>query len=204
MVEYKNKGKLCSLEGCARTAHLKGYCRTHYDRLRRHGDPNICLTTEKFAALNLANEASLSRKEECVLWPYRRDKYGYAVLRVGDKKTLAQIYICEKAHGPKPSQLHEAAHSCGNGHQGCVNGNHLRWATRSQNQMDRVNHGTSNRGEKNHLAKLTKADALFIKENYLKIPTPDLASMFGVSLSTPHAIATGKTWAWLESEVISK
>lgn len=31
--------KLCSIEGCENKYYANGYCRKHYDRVRKHGDP---------------------------------------------------------------------------------------------------------------------------------------------------------------------
>lgn len=31
----------CSVDGCERTEHIRGFCSTHYHRWLRHGDPNI-------------------------------------------------------------------------------------------------------------------------------------------------------------------
>ena len=46
--------------------------------------------------------------------------------------------MCEEAHGPPPSPKHDAAHDTPNGCIGalCVNGEHLRWATRRENMLD--------------------------------------------------------------------
>lgn len=35
----KNKGKVCSIDGCATQAHSMGWCVTHYSRYYRKGDP---------------------------------------------------------------------------------------------------------------------------------------------------------------------
>jgi len=45
--------------------------------------------------------------------------------------------VCTEANGPPPTSKHEAAHKrqcCG---ELCVNGEHVYWATRSQNEMDK-------------------------------------------------------------------
>lgn len=44
--------KLCSIEGCERPASSKGYCRLHYKRLWRHGDPlhTVSLDERKYRA----------------------------------------------------------------------------------------------------------------------------------------------------------
>lgn len=48
--------------------------------------------------------------------------------------------------GPAPSALHEVAHNDGDPRHNYMS--NLRWATRSENHMDKVAHGTHNRGER--------------------------------------------------------
>jgi hypothetical protein len=75
--------------------------------------------------------------EECLTWPFSGSSNGYgSTLRQG-KKLYIHRYICELVHGPAPSHKHHAAHSCNNGHEGCVNFKHLSWKTSSENQLDR-------------------------------------------------------------------
>lgn len=52
-------------------------------------------------------------------------------------KQVARL-MCEEAHGPPPTPKHQAAHNVLDGCIGslCVNGEHLRWATAHENQMD--------------------------------------------------------------------
>ena len=55
------------------------------------------------------------------------------------KKTVARL-ICEEIYGPPPTPEHiDAAHNTPNGCIGgaCVNPDHIRWATPSQNMMDK-------------------------------------------------------------------
>lgn len=35
---------MCKLEGCTRPGNKKGFCNMHYNRWKRHGDPEVCLT----------------------------------------------------------------------------------------------------------------------------------------------------------------
>ena len=37
--------RVCEIEDCNNKYKAKGYCRIHYYRMRRHGDPTICLIT---------------------------------------------------------------------------------------------------------------------------------------------------------------
>jgi|KBSMisStaDraftv2_1062788.scaffolds.fasta_scaffold00032_28 hypothetical protein len=94
--------------------------------------------------------------DECLLWPYGRTAKGYA--RIGAKNfgtVLVARIVCKRVHGEPPTPKHDSAHSCGNGHLGCVTPKHIRWATRSENYADSVEHGTASRGERNGRAKLT-------------------------------------------------
>jgi hypothetical protein len=67
--------------------------------------------------------------EDCFIWPYGRDSYGYA--RRGS--LIVHTQICIITHGPRPADHFDAAHSCGNGHLGCINPKHLSWTTHSEN-----------------------------------------------------------------------
>jgi hypothetical protein len=83
--------------------------------------------------------------EECVIWPMARDaSNGYCHMGWNGKRYWAHRLMCELAHGPAPSDKHEAAHSCGKGHEGCVNPRHLEWKTRAENQADRYGVSTGN------------------------------------------------------------
>lgn len=60
-------------------------------------------------------------------------------LLVNGKKRIVARLVCEEAYGPPPTVVHtDAAHNTPNGCLGgpCVNSDHIRWATRSENQLD--------------------------------------------------------------------
>ena len=54
------------------------------------------------------------------------------------RPTLVSRLVCEEVYGPPPTLDHLAAHNTPNGCVGglCVNGDHLRWATRKENYED--------------------------------------------------------------------
>jgi hypothetical protein len=137
----------------------------------------------------------------CLQWPFAKCRNGYGRVNWPDykgTKMTASRAMCIAAHGDPPSPKHEAAHSCGNGHAGCVNPNHLRWATKKENQHDRIRHGTTNRGERQGRSKLTEQDVLTIRQLYPSMTQPALAKRYGVDQSTISDIVLRRRWSWLD------
>lgn len=131
---------------------------------------------------------------ECILWPFGKAKGRGRVWRRDKKKADdAATTICELAHGPKPAEMDDAAHRCGNAL--CMNKRHVRWATTAQNQADRLFHGTGNRGAKHGMARITEAQARRAK--YGTEPLADMAFEIGCGYAALYAIRTGRSWAWL-------
>tara|TARA_R100000655_G_scaffold109815_2_gene165676 strand:+ start:900 stop:1223 length:324 start_codon:yes stop_codon:yes gene_type:complete len=104
--------------------------------------------------------------------------------------------MCEKVNGPPPTPEHHAAHSCGKGHDGCVNPKHLYWATPKQNARDKITHGTSNRGERHGNAKLTRDAVTDIRSNTTD-SKDQLAAKYGVTRTTVNDVIAGRRWKWL-------
>ena len=77
---------------------------------------------------------------------------------VGGRKTTVARKVCEEAYGPPPTPKHDTAHNTPNGCVGgsCVNPDHLRWATRSENMLDVP---VEKRREKARLANLNRRGA---------------------------------------------
>ena len=74
----------------------------------------------------------------------------------------------------------------------------LRWDTPSSNQTDRIAHGTSNRGERNGSAKLTRREVRAIRRERRDGGTyAAIANRYGVSLSAIQQIVERRTWKWL-------
>jgi len=132
--------------------------------------------------------------DDCLLWPFGRNSAGRgATAKPGVGWYAAHVAVCEATKSPRPSPYHEAAHSCGRGHDGCVAPKHLRWATAKENQADRRKHGTHREGTAiRHKAKLTEAEARYIATS----PNAgvDLADRFGVSPSAISHIRRGRNW----------
>lgn len=172
--------RLCSIEGCGKKHEGNGFCYGHGSRWKRHGYPLGGAASDgkpwEFieSALNFEQDA-------CLIWPYGKNDKGYGSIAFkGTTKGVHRI-ICEKVNGIAPSPKHQAAHSCGKGHLGCVSPKHLRWATRSENASDSVKHGTSQK-------KITRADADEIRKLQGTLSQKSIGLMFGIAQTTVSRI----------------
>jgi AraC-like DNA-binding protein len=101
--------------------------------------------------------------------------------------------LCEHANGPPPSPEHQAAHSCGRGRQGCVNPQHLRWATYIENQADIIKHGTWGK-------KLTEEIAREMLGLKGLLSVNEISERFGISPSSVYDLFKGTTWKHLHAD----
>lgn len=123
----------------------------------------------------------------CLTWPLFIDRVnGHGTVSYCGKLYKAHRYMCELAHGAPPTPDHEAAHSCGKGHEGCIHPKHLSWATHSENQLDRRKHGT-NKKKGDHKFVVTPEIAAEIRTLYDgKMPIIYIAAKFSISRSTVY------------------
>ncbi len=194
----------CGVAGCSGNAHhngngRRGLCSTHYQRLKRHGDTHTVKQTPSKAKdwliAHIGHDGS-----DCLLWPFAIGKDGYGRVHsfLTGKLTTASRQMCVAAHGDPPTSRHEAAHKCGNGKGGCVNPQHLYWALPATNQADRIAHGTTNRGARHGMAKLTEANVSEIRQLLEAHSQAEIAASFGVDPSHISCIKSRTRWAWLD------
>lgn len=182
--------QICQVNGCGAPHESLGYCHTHYTKVRRTGTVEPLKrragSLKQFVDLTLAAEASQS----CVVPPgYPSDDYHYfrhAAVLYG-----AHRYVCEQAHGPAYQPKLHAAHTCGR--RGCINRNHLRWATTRENMQDKHAHGTHRAGEQMHQSKLTEAAVKLIRSGEAG-SAREAAASYGVHIMTIWNVLKRKTW----------
>lgn len=131
----------CTILACSDPHYAHGFCKKHYTRLLRHGDPQAgrtpCGDLERFY-----REVVLPYEgDECIAWPFSRTSSGYGKIYLGGQHLIVSRLSCEEANGAPPTPEHQAAHSCGNGHLGCVTKRHLSWKTSLGNAADKKHHG---------------------------------------------------------------
>jgi hypothetical protein len=188
----------CDVPGCEAKRSSARYCRNHEHRSKKYGDP-LAGRTFNGEPLRWLTEHQGWRGDGCLTWPFARRSGNYGRFRTQDgRQEYAHRRMCELVNGPPPSPRHEAAHSCGRGHEGCVAPEHLRWDTPAGNAADRALHGTENHGERNGQAKLTEADVREIRALAGREAQRETAKRFGIARQTVGDIQTGRRWAFLD------
>lgn len=193
---------VCSIPECRGSLWSMGLCSKHYQKMRKYGDPlTVVKTTPDGHLREFYEETVLTYEgEDCLFWPFSKTTAGYAQMRQDGKRFIVSRVLCEEANGPPPTESHVAAHSCGKGHLGCVAKKHLRWATYSENERDKLLHGTDARGERCGSAKLTEEQVREIIALKGAEKQNAIAKRFGVRRQTIYKIHSGKRWAWLDEE----
>lgn len=146
--------------------------------------------------MRFINEVALPfESEDCLPWPFAKDRHGRGQVWFEGRLAGAHRVVCQMVHGEPENDGLDAAHSCGNGHDGCVNPGHLRWATRAENFADMAGHGTKPVGERAPWAKLTDDGVREIRRMAGTMQQKDIAVRMGVSEPTISAVLSGKRWA---------
>ena len=187
---------ICSIPQCGKVVLAREWCENHYQRWRKYNDPlgGGPDRNAKGAARKFIEEVILHYEgDECLLWPFSKTK-GYGIFHADGKKQIVSRYVCYRTHGNPPTAKHQAAHSCGNGSGGCVTKGHLSWKTGTENQADRIVHGTSNRGERHGRSKLTEQQVREIRSMIGTQSHSAIAKRFGVVSTHIGLIARRGTW----------
>lgn len=119
----------CSEKECSSPVTARGLCNKHYLRKMRTGG---------LSKLELTREdrfwAKVDKSGECWTWTASRKPNGYGEFYTGDRNEYAHRFSYEMHHGPIPEGL-VVDHRCYN--TSCVNPDHLRLASVSQNGQNR-------------------------------------------------------------------
>ncbi len=143
----------------------------------------------------------------CWLWEAGASKAGYGLIQCADYYGFAHRYSYTKFKGNIPKGKF-VCHKCDM--PPCVNPDHLWLGSHADNMQDCARKGRNisavcpelhARGEKQHLAVLTEALVIEVRNLYgtlddrgLRYTLKALAELSSVSLSTMHAVIKRKTW----------
>ena len=146
------------------------------------------------------NKVSLPDENGCMIWLAGKFPNGYGRFKVSGKSmTVHRVSLILAEGEPSDGKLH-AAHAPGICHnRACVAPAHLRWATRKENEADKLEDGTHSRGEQSVLSKLTTDNVIEIRRLYEtgQWTQRQLSSRFGVTIPQISLIVNNKRWSWL-------
>lgn len=130
--------RLCAVAGCDRVAYGRGWCKLHWKRWWRHGDP---LHVERIIGDDEARFLSKVDKigpapeyrpdlGSCWLWTACLNACGYGSFGAGGSTVLAHRWAYIRWVGPIPAHL-EPDHLCRR--RSCVRPSHLELVTHTEN-----------------------------------------------------------------------
>jgi hypothetical protein len=190
--------RLCIVEGCGQKHHGKGFCRTHYLRMQKHGTlelkrivgDDVARFWSKVDKNGPLHPALLSR---CWLWNAPCNEHGYGYLSIESRSVLAHRYSYQLHSGAIPSSM-GVLHKCDN--PPCVNPEHLFLGTQLDNGIDMIVKGRSTAGEKHASAKVTEAEVVEIRALYASgtFSQKALGKSFGLSQMSIGRIVNRKYW----------
>lgn len=185
--------RYCDFSGCHRKHYGYGWCRKHYQRWKRNGDPSVLLRDYTPITLqHLLAHSKINNDTGCIEWQRAKDgDYGTLNFR-GKKQNVHRIAWLLGVGEIKKGLL--VCHECDN--PPCINLDHLFLGTHKDNMLDAKMKGRMTRGEDSSQSKLTEKDVIAIRE--MTDTNASIGKMFGVAGSTISCIRHRKNWAWLK------
>jgi hypothetical protein len=184
----------CDIVGCAKAHYGRGYCRTHWERNLKHGDPLKVLELH-----GVSDEERLrfwsEQSGDCIVWTGGINHRGYGQAWSGEngEYTSAHRLSYTVHNGPIPDGM-LVRHTCDN--RPCINPKHLIVGTHVDNMNDMVERDRSLKGELNPATRLTDKDVRSIRAARSAGETlASIAARFGIGASTVARIATYKSWS---------
>lgn len=124
----------CTIEDCEGAKYGRGWCKRHWQRWYRRGDPLAGRPYHRDPeAAFLANTEPLIWSD-CIIWTGAGDGRGYGNIWDGSRVVKAHRFAYEREHGTVSARM-MVDHRCFN--RACVNVEHLRLATPQQNARNR-------------------------------------------------------------------
>ena len=145
------------------------------------------------------HSGTITISEKFLVQKYEKDGYKTIRTMYNKKRRVKKVHrlVAEAFLGSCPDGM-QCCHN--NGIHYCNRGSNLRWGTPKENAQDKIIHGKSCAGEKNHSAILKEGEAWLIKKickaNILF--DREVAAMFKVKREVVNSIKIGRSWKHLE------
>lgn len=134
MANRKPKSQ-CAVHDCTVVQFARGWCRHHYSRNRKYGDPLLGPPRKPhFASTEERFWSQVDKSGDCWNWTGCRFWDGYGQFSIRKRQYRAHRVAYQWAFGEIPTGM-LIDHRCHN--PGCVNPDHLRLADRAQNNQNR-------------------------------------------------------------------
>ena len=130
----------CSIDGCDGKRHARGWCRKHYNRWYRHGDPLCVLVEHREPGTTVDLEYIFSQcvvdEHGCWIWQRGRNGGGYGHIKFGGKTQFVHRVVRRLDKGLIIPEGMHVLHKCFRGKFGCCNPGHLKIGTHADNMND--------------------------------------------------------------------
>ncbi len=174
----------CQIDECSEPAYCRGWCRTHYARWHRTGDPRKLRKRPNGTVTRLLELAGSSDRDDCILLS------GYVnrpQVNLDGVQMNASRAAWIMAHGDPGEAF--VLHTCHQGAEGCINVQHLYLGNQAQNMDDMNRAGRGRQGDRPR--RLTDSQVREIRRRHMRgvnhiytSNTVALAKEFGVSKTT--------------------
>jgi len=139
----------CSIDGCDSPRRSRGWCRKHYLRWWRHGDP-LSLSHRPTASERFFSKVDQGRNVDCWPWTGGSTIHGYGRFQAGESREESRVELAHRqawilATGLAIPDGLCVLHLCDN--PPCCNPSHLVLGTQGANVFDMVNKGRHWRSE---------------------------------------------------------
>lgn len=185
------------IEGCDGAHYAKGICEKHYKRLRNTGTLQESEFGRGTLEVRFKKKFTPGNPDDCWLWRGATTGKGYGAIQEagkGSKLLLAHRVSFEVYKRPLLDGEY-VLHSCDV--RNCVNPNHLRAGTQSENIQEAFDKGRKSlpvlSGTANGKSKLTLEQVKFIRA-HPEMQHLELAKLFGLSPNCIRGVRTGRTW----------
>lgn len=189
----------CSIDSCDRAVMARGWCRAHYKRWHRHGDPLATVNRrapdgatadERLRYVGWTKRVVRAEIGACWEWDGLKDARGYGRVWDGSRAAGAHRLAFEAWVRPLGDAL--GCHRCDN--PPCINPAHLYAGSNAVNMADMVARRRSDNGETRWSVKLSDADVAAIRAAYTgeRGQQTRIAEQYGVSQSRISTIVRGK------------
>lgn len=191
--------RTCAIDDCESAAYARAWCRKHYRRWQRHGDPLTILRTPDGATaderLRFIGWNLVQRRPDlspCWEWKGSTNPRGYGHLGSLDGQWYDAHRLAYLTWVGPLGEDEQACHRCDN--PPCINPEHLFAGTVEDNMADMSAKRRNPTGERHPDVKLTDADVAAIRVTYTgrRGEQGRLAASYGVSLALISLIVRGR------------